>query len=120
MSHRCPHNSRPWCPLSPGSQLAGQALTLACRFTLTTTCGIRTIIICIDVIRIRAKNVRELAQGHVSHERGGVTPDAFRYVECHALPRIGSERVLGEELGDLMRFIPSKDTNREVNYPAAP
>lgn len=119
--HTCPQKSSLREPSVPTQQQApvptlsglsagwaGTRQALACHFTLITTCGIRTIIICIGVISIRAKNVKELAQGHVPHERGGVSPDAFSYGECHALPRIMSERVLGEELGISRGSFPPK------------
>lgn len=68
-------------------------------FTLTTTCGVKTITIRTGVIRNRTQNVQELDLDPVPCERGGVSPDAFKYIECDALPRIMSERTLDEELG---------------------
>lgn len=67
-----------------------------CHFVLTTICGVKTIIILIVMIRNRAQNVKGVAQGHIPHERGGVNPDVFKYVGCHALPRITSEEALDE------------------------
>ena len=73
-----------------------------CHFVLTTTCGVKTIIILIVMIEAGLRTLKEVtvlevpAQGHVPRERGGVNPNVFRYVGCHALPRIVSEEALDE------------------------
>lgn len=54
-------------------------------------CEVGTITFPIGVIRNRAQNVKERAQG--------LSPEIFRYVQCRALHRIVSEGALAEEWG---------------------